>query len=252
MLNITLWNTQDLAPDLYLEFVPKLPDYEQERVEKMQSIQRRQEFVLGRHLLRTILQKNNLSYSSELVLSEGYQKPVLKNSELEFNLSHSNKMIALAISKTCKIGLDLQANAKKETLKKVAERYFHLQEQDYIASLDEEEELDVLQKLWTLKEAHTKLNNGLLLQSLSELNLDLENSLFYSPKNETFDISKQKFYLSVLSKNKVLNNKFKTYLAIACDELDSAAENIEVSVFVSLDAPAQTINLEWQEFVFAV
>ncbi len=72
-----------------------------------------------------------------------------------WNASHSGPLLAVAVSVHRGIGLDVQ---RKETARweRVARRWFHPEENAWLASLPEEEREDGFVRLWTTREACVK------------------------------------------------------------------------------------------------
>lgn len=89
----------------------------------------------------------------KLKISE-YGKPYLDGERLFFNLSHSGKYAAAAVS-DAEVGIDIE-KCRRVNLK-VADRYFTAAEREYIYSKAEEKERqDAFLSLWTKKESFLK------------------------------------------------------------------------------------------------
>lgn len=75
---------------------------------------------------------------------------------LHFNLSHCDDLLALAITRTAKIGIDVEKIALRRPWQAIAERYFHPSEVAELLQLPEQQQAAVFFQLWTLKEAFFK------------------------------------------------------------------------------------------------
>lgn len=93
---------------------------------------------------------------SELKISKtAHGKPILKSHpQLHFNISHSGKKWAIALSEYS-IGVDIQ-HIKNKDYQKLWCRFFHPQEVHFLNSLDKQEQLNHFFKIWTMKEAYVK------------------------------------------------------------------------------------------------
>lgn len=81
-----------------------------------------------------------------------FGKPYFKDSDLRFNVSHSNGLVACALSQGEELGLDLEASEiPPARAKKLAARYFNEAEQQSVANHPE-----IFARLWSEKEAKAK------------------------------------------------------------------------------------------------
>lgn len=113
----------------------------------------RNDTICGRLLLAFVLDRY-YSFSDFAVEYTDEGKPYLKENELYFNISHSNKYVLLSVS-TSEIGCDVQIfSAYNE---RVAKRFYHKNELDFL-SLSCNKDKDFI-KLWVLKESILK-NTG--------------------------------------------------------------------------------------------
>lgn len=87
---------------------------------------------------------------------------------LSFNLSHTEGLVGLAIvdSPGRALGFDVEALDRKVTLE-VADRYFRVEEADWLNSLPEPARPEGFLRLWTLKEAFIKATGDGLAQDLA-------------------------------------------------------------------------------------
>lgn len=101
------------------------------------------EYTIGRYLVKNIAKKIYKIEDCEIVINEN-GKPVLKNSDLHFSLSHS-KDYAVACFDTNQCGIDIEFT-KERDFKKISQYY--------------DQNIDTLEEFyryWTLKEASYKL-----------------------------------------------------------------------------------------------
>ncbi len=117
-----------------------------------------------------------------------YKKPYLQNSEIFFNISHSQNAFVIAIS-NFEIGIDIEENAIELNIEDCMNYAFSEEEINYC----KREVLESFFSIWTLKEAFLKALGIGLTDKLKEINtLDVsiykafnsKNITFLSPKNE--------------------------------------------------------------------
>jgi 4'-phosphopantetheinyl transferase len=136
----------------------------------------RRRFVGGRGALRTILadylalepQRLMFSYSS-------HGKPSLANPHcnIEFNVSHSDDLMVVAICREWPIGVDIEKEDPQFHAMDVAQRFFCERERDEIARKGKEDGLRAFFQFWTAKEAILKATSLGLSLELSKLEIGL-------------------------------------------------------------------------------
>lgn len=138
-----------------------LPNDLKQEVEKYVRWEDQHNTLIGKLLVYlgySILKGERLNF--EIYERDKYNKPFLKDSSLNFNISHSGKTVVCAISqKRVKLGIDI------EEIKKINindfENIFHPNEFNKIRQTNDIEEF---YKYWTRKEAFTKaIGEGIIL-----------------------------------------------------------------------------------------
>ncbi len=109
--------------------------------------------LLGEKILRTALIKDYNFKNTDIIIERTENgKPYLKNnSDIFFNISHSNNAVAVAVS-DIEIGIDIE-KLRKPNLK-VAERFFTDNENRYINNFQNKD--IAFFEIWTKKEAYFK------------------------------------------------------------------------------------------------
>ena len=75
--------------------------------------------------------------------------------EVQFNLSHSGRWVAVAWGST-PLGIDVEQLSMDEGKEQIARRYFHPHEQTYVFSASGEERERRFFQVWTMKESYLK------------------------------------------------------------------------------------------------
>ena len=146
------------------------------------------EYGIGRYLVKNVAKEFYGIDDTEIIVKDT-GKPVFKNSDLQFSLSHSNNII-MACFDYAPCGLDIEF-IKHRDIEKLAQHY----EQNF-------SDLEDFYEFWTLKEASYKL--------------DSEVKAKYCTKFENY-------YLAIVSNNylKFMPPKFvhNDIIQLACNEL---------------------------------
>tara|TARA_R110002110_G_scaffold415800_1_gene656291 strand:+ start:47776 stop:48507 length:732 start_codon:yes stop_codon:yes gene_type:complete len=115
-----------------------------------------QRYCVSHILLRLVLEKYlNADASSIKFKINKWHKPYLKNNPLVFNLTHSNEVAIIAISRSGLLGVDVEY-VKPTYSKELISSFMNFAEQQYFKRLDSTEQIKYFYKCWTCKEAFIK------------------------------------------------------------------------------------------------
>ena len=151
--------------DEYESLFKNLPDHEQHRANEFQYLNDRIGYTKCRNVLRKTLatwlgcepKKLNITCSE-------YGKPYLEHSQkIEFNITHTKGLAAIAFSKTFTIGIDTENTEREVNLVHLSEKVFNEKERFLINSEKPHNQKKMFFRLWTSKEAFLK-NTGLGLR----------------------------------------------------------------------------------------
>lgn len=117
-----------------------------------------QHFLLAHAILRDVLSRYVSSAPGEIVFAKGeHGKPFLADKNLEFNLTHSNDCILIAVSPKERVGVDVEFMQKTHRFDELVDRFFSDEEkEEYVAYDSEEERRLAFYRGWTRKEAYLK------------------------------------------------------------------------------------------------
>ena len=174
--------------------------------------QDQQAFICGRYLLYIGLE--SIGFPTELIKKLHYSqfgKPYF-DQELDFSISHSGKFVILAISKHCKLGVDIEEIGDVDI-----ECFKNCFNDKEIAKIRNSHNPKLtFYSLWTLKEAFSKaLGFGLSLD-LKEIQIssigiiDYGNTKWFSKKLE---IAKE-YQASIVCNSDILNDVTPKYVTI--------------------------------------
>lgn len=150
------------------KFLSQLSTEETSRAQRFKFDIHRNRFIASHGFVRSVLSNYLNIPPNEIEYLKGEQgKPYLADSHqsnLQFNLSHTQDVAILAITKTVAVGIDVEHNDRKTDWQGICKRFFTEPEQKALFSLPDEQQGNAFFDLWTRKEAYMKvLGTGLSL-----------------------------------------------------------------------------------------
>lgn len=144
----------DLSTDRLEKLASFLSEDEIIRANRYHFPAHKRRFLAARGFLREIL-GSYLAISPEKVeFVYGKRGKPSVNSQLQFNLSHSEEMAVCGLTLTSRIGVDLEKMRGMKDLNSLTKRFFCAREHELIEKSAEKEKLFF--QLWTAKEAYLK------------------------------------------------------------------------------------------------
>ena len=168
MAVVYILNANNLSTDLSL-----YDNIDKNRLEKIKKSSNNlfKKEQLGSNLLLNDILENYFFMDTtkvEYIYNE-YGKPYIKDSNLYFSLSHSNGVIALAVSKE-EIGLDIELI--KDVKDNLALKVMNEAEYNIYKGLSKNDKISYFYEVWTSKEAYVKKLGSALTLNPSNINID--------------------------------------------------------------------------------
>lgn len=174
---VHLWSfTLKVSDSVFEGFREILSEDEVARTERFRFPHLRRRFVAGRGSLRTILGGYLGVEPRELTFSySAHGKPSLVEApvDVQFNVSHSDDLMVVAVCRESPIGVDIEKQDPRFHSLEIAARYFCKSENDEMARRGGEAGQRAFFQLWTAKEAVLKATSLGLALDLSKLEIDL-------------------------------------------------------------------------------
>jgi phosphopantetheinyl transferase len=212
MISICIVDTKQIGiiPQILLNH---LTPEEKERANKIRSPQDRRQFLIGRIMLRKALsdaiggEARDWNFitgeSGKMRLADLHGLPFV-----DFNISHSNGVTAIAISKNGQVGVDLElitpfsiSGSAEESLLNV----FNQEEQEFLNQIPASKHWREILRLWSVKEAYAKL-----LGLGAQIDFDMIDtfSTLSGIKIETQEIQvdEKSYYLSIAKRGSIRVN----------------------------------------------
>ena len=145
-------------------FEPVLAPDELDRAGRFHFIHLRESFVIARGALRCLLGRYLGLHPKSIRFSYGSKgKPALEPAaRIQFNMTHSGSLAAIAITVDCQIGLDTEQIRPLSDMLQIAAHFFCSEETADIMSLPSSERERAFFCCWTRKESYIKaIGDGL-------------------------------------------------------------------------------------------
>ena len=153
-----------------------LSSEEQERALRFRAESSRNDFVLTRGTLRMLLaQYLDMSPQKIRFRYEEQGKPILEGeSDLCFNVSHTDGLAVLAFVRQRALGVDVENLGREVEVERLAERFFSESERQALRHLRGRELHVAFFRCWTRKEAYIKATGNGLSLPLHQFDVSVE------------------------------------------------------------------------------
>jgi 4'-phosphopantetheinyl transferase len=149
------------------------PD-EQERADQFTRPQDATQFTLSRGILRRILANLLEAPANEITFQRNENgKPFLPGHPLEFNVSHSQDRLLIAITSGRSVGIDIERRREKVRMTAITNRWFSTGEQTFLEN--QTDPTTHFFNIWAQKEAYVKARGVSIYHDLKEFSVPLAN-----------------------------------------------------------------------------
>ena len=174
--HIVVWLARiSQAQDSLIDLDPCLDAHDRERAARFRFPEDRARFVLGRSLLRKCLGQYLQQTPETIELSyTDRDRPVLAHDEtLQFSLSHTHDLVAVALTADARIGIDLEYVKGTPDLPELAERILSAKELQTFLALSGNDARSAFFRVWTRKEAYLKARGEGIAEALQQISVSL-------------------------------------------------------------------------------
>lgn len=116
-------------------------------------------YLVTRAMVRTVLSRYlDIDPTSWRFANNQYGRPAIANLEsgLRFNISHTRGLIALGVTQSRELGVDVENVQTREVSLEIADRFFAQAEVAELAAVPPERQQDRFFEYWTFKESYIK------------------------------------------------------------------------------------------------
>jgi 4'-phosphopantetheinyl transferase len=154
---------------------------ERDRMQKFLAPRHRHAYLVGHALVRGALARELDCKPSELIFeSNAFGKPSLvlpgSSAKLEFNLSHTEGICVVALSRFSRVGCDVESLRQPDLEVDIARNFFTPEESAEILTHPPAQQIERLLTYWTLKEAYIKAEGQGLSMGLDTFYFSLQEN----------------------------------------------------------------------------
>ena len=170
MAVVYILNANNLSTDLSL--YDNIDKNRLEKIKKSSNVLFKKEQLGANLLLNDILENYFFMDTTKIeYIYNEFGKPYIKDSNLYFSLSHSNGVIALAVSKD-ELGIDIELI--KDVKDNLALKVMNEAEYNIYKGLSKNDKISYFYEVWTSKEAYVKKLGTALTLNPSNINIDTD------------------------------------------------------------------------------
>jgi 4'-phosphopantetheinyl transferase len=164
-----------------------LDEEEKSRQQRFHFERDRWRYLVTRALVRTVLSHYEAVAPEDWIFSvNGYGRPEIANrgigdTRLSFNISHTDGLIVLGVTKGRAVGVDVENVHTREVSVDIADRFFSPGEVAALARLPKNHQRDRFFEYWTFKESYIKARG-------MGLSIPLDKFAFRFPDDRSIDI----------------------------------------------------------------
>ena len=162
------------VPELIATYLSWLDAEERSRYKRFRFPKHRHEYLVAHALLRSSLSKyGNYSPKDWRFARNAYGRPEIQpgcgQPSLRFNLSHTEGLVACAITRSAAVGIDVECITRSGDLQAIAAVSFAPDELTALNQFSKEGWCQHFFRLWTLKEAYAKAQGKGLSMPLQQI-----------------------------------------------------------------------------------
>ncbi len=155
---VHVWRFGLSKPDeAILDYYELLSSEERARAERFHFSEHSKRYIVGRGTLRMLLARYANQAPAELRFEyTDHGKPLLRDSPIRFNLSHSDNLALFAVTLGRDIGVDIERIRRSDDLLTLADYCFAPEERSALRALTPQQRAQAFFRCWTRKEAYIK------------------------------------------------------------------------------------------------
>lgn len=157
-----------------------LSEQELARAEKFHFSKDRDLFVTSRILLRSALSRYMPLQPGQWQFDANeYGKPEIASEHMtpiKFNLSHTDKIVVCAISKSHEVGIDIESISREFVNSDAIEKYLSENEKNQLQGMSVKDKQFALYQFWTLKESYIKARGMGFSLPINAVEFDITNN----------------------------------------------------------------------------
>lgn len=187
------WFSLNVDDHTLASLIALLSPTEIARADRFRFDHHRRRYQIAHGALRILLANHlHCSHASIAFTYSERGKPAIADhcqpQGLQFNLSHSEDLAIVGISRDRLIGVDVEYIREMDNLDSLVKRFFCAEEYRYFQQAPPQEQQQIFFQLWTAKEAYLKATGAGLAGGLDQVQLSLSPLKFQSLPGNTKDL----------------------------------------------------------------
>jgi len=168
-----------------------------------------EKYIVTRAILRNILSQHlGIAPQDVEFVRNSYGKPFVRDTEIEFNMSHSYNSVYYAIAHNFSVGIDVEFYNREKAIFNIAKSVFSEDELLFFLSLSNVKRQEFFFDTWTKKEAVIKAMGLGLAYPMEKVNTMLEKNIGY------IKLFQDQYYVHALNSS----NSYKAHLVVKNEE----------------------------------
>ncbi|MFK5975072.1 MAG: 4'-phosphopantetheinyl transferase superfamily protein [Sulfurovum sp.] len=193
MIEIYLIHIDSMDEEEYQKYLSIIPLEMQKEVLRYRQRDDRYRTLIGKKTLFLYLKDKNISLND--IKRDTYNRPYLNNSDIEFNISHSNEYIVSVFTSYNSIGIDIEEINNNIDIYEFRDVFREEEFNQLISSLNP---IELFYRLWTIKEAVLKAIGRGFIDNPKDVIIG-ENIASYKDKSYNILTFKQDKYICSLA-----------------------------------------------------
>jgi 4'-phosphopantetheinyl transferase len=196
--HIIVWVAHISQAQASLHFLDAFLDgRDRERVARFRFPADKARFVLGRGMLRKCLgyYLEQAPETVELAFTNKGRPILVHDERIQFSISHTQDLVALALTDGANIGIDLEAVSPHLDLVELAERVFSAEDLAIFQAHPAHEKLAAFYRAWTRKEAYLKARGEGIAEGLQQICVSMAPQEVLSVQDKRHDSETKEWHL---------------------------------------------------------
>jgi 4'-phosphopantetheinyl transferase len=147
------------------------------KIDEFNVVSDKERYTYYRGLLRLILSKYLTIQPEKIIINISEKgRPFIKDSDINFNISHKGDFAVVAVTKNCEIGIDVENLDDNVNYFRLIERFFTVDEKKNFNILRPSSQRILFFRIWTMKEASGKALGEDIVSSFNKFSIEFSEN----------------------------------------------------------------------------
>lgn len=202
MIEVVFTTLKEMNTSKYTHYLSLMPETLRDEILKYRVKEDRYRTLLGKILVLNYFEKNT-QFDLSSLKKTSYHRPYIDNSEIDFNISHSQSYVVSAFAKNNAIGIDIEEINKEINIDAFKDVF---RESEFKEIHNASNPIEYFYKLWTIKEAVLKAIGRGFIDNPKEVIISEESASYKGKVYHILSFEKEGYICSLafLKKAKVV------------------------------------------------